>query len=102
MQNKNHSFGQKYPVYFWDFNIARMENHAHKRVIIERIFTLGDVPAIREIIRYYGEEEVVSTLQTLNYLDPKTLNFASIVFNKPLNQFKCYHRTRSKKQRWNS
>ncbi len=102
MHNKSHSFGQKYPAYFWDLDIALMENQTHKRIIIERIFSLGDVPAIREIIRFYGEEVVVSTLQNLNYLDPKTLNFASIVFNKPLNQFKCFHRTRMRKRPWNS
>lgn len=88
--------------YFWDVDVSDLEPEASRRLIIERIFTLGNVRDIRAIIAYYGRNGVVEELCKLNYLDPKTLNFVSKLFNKPKKEFRCYIPDQSIPQHWSS
>ncbi len=76
--------------YFWDVNIERLDVDSSQRLIIERVFTLGSVKEMMLVIDYYGEEEVKKVLTSLNYIDPRSLNFVSKIFNLPLKSFKCY------------
>lgn len=78
--------------YFWDVNIERLDVDSSRRLIIERVFTLGSVKEMMLVIDYYGEEEVKKVLTSLNYIDPRSLNFVSKIFNLPLKSFKCYFR----------
>ncbi|MCF8227715.1 MAG: hypothetical protein K9G58_05010 [Bacteroidales bacterium] len=88
--------------YFWDVNMESLNEENSKRLIIERVFSLGKKDEMKSLLEYYGRDEVISTLQNLNYLDPKTLNFLSKIFNKPKTSFKCYTRKQLTKQHWNS
>lgn len=85
--------------YFWDIDITP-GNIISKRLIIERIFSLGTLEEIKLLLRYYGEKEVEKTLLTLNYMDKKTLNFASKYFDRSKKEFKCYIRKQSMKLHW--
>ena len=88
--------------YFWDTDINKLDANHSRRLIIERVFSLGTVAEIRRVIDYYGEPLVVDVLTSLNYLDPKTLHFVALFFSLPLSSFKCYKRKRSKPPHWNS
>ncbi|MCF8234113.1 MAG: hypothetical protein K9G67_06110 [Bacteroidales bacterium] len=90
------------PQYFWDVDVENLHLQESERLIIERIFSLGTLDDIKSVIRFYGKEDVINTLMKINYLDPKTLNFVSKMFNKPKTQFKCYTRMQSKSPHWNS
>jgi len=90
------------PRYFWDVDFSMLNSTSSSRLIIERVFTMGEVHEMNRLIRFYGEEKVVAVLSNINYIDPKTLNFISKLFNKPLKDFKCYIRKQSKPQHWNS
>ena len=39
---------------FWDIDIHQIDEQKNKKVIIERVFTRGDIPDIRTIIQLYG------------------------------------------------
>ena len=90
------------PNLFWDVDMHQLNPEKSRRLIIERVFTLGKASEIREIINYYGSAEVKHILKNLNYMDQKTLNFVSKLFNIPLNEFRCYTRKQLKDQHWNS
>ena len=102
MANKTDIIKEINPQYFWDINISNLDVSAAKRLIIERVFSLGKLDEMVALIRYYGKREVVDTLSHINYLDPKTLNFISKLFNKPKDSFKCYSRTPLTHRHWNS
>jgi hypothetical protein len=85
--------------YFWDVDITPGKNIS-KRLIIERIFSYGTLSEINLLLRYYGEEEVKTTLLNLNYLDNKTLNFASKYFGLSKKEFKCYTRKQLMNLHW--
>ena len=90
------------PQYFWDVDIEKMDINRSKRLIVERIYSLGSIYEINLINDYYGEESVLEVLKNLNYIDPKTLNFISKLFNEPLQSFKCFTRTPLTARHWNS
>jgi hypothetical protein len=90
------------PQYFWDVDIDKLDVDRSKRLIIERVFGLGTAEEIMHIRNYYGTRVVINVLQRLNYMDPKTLNFVSKLFNVSLQSFKCYTRKQSNIQHWSS
>lgn len=87
---------------FWDVDISAIDAESSSRLIIERIFALGTIEEIRTAIDFYGREKTLGTLLKLNYLDPKTLNFISRLFNKPKKEFRCYTKKQSTPQHWSS
>ena len=90
------------PQYFWDIEVEKIDPIKSKRLIVERIFTMGTSSEIMLVISYYGKKDVLNTLLNINYIDPKTLNFISVFFNTPLESFKCYTRKQSMPQHWSS
>jgi hypothetical protein len=89
-------------TYFWDINPEFLDDQKSRRIIIERIMNLGNLDEIKLVRKYYGDEVVKDTVTNLNYIDPKTLNFLSLLFDIPKNKFKCYTRKQSNVQHWNS
>lgn len=87
-------------AYFWDVDIRTMDVEKSKRMIIERIFNYGNLDEIKLIKNYYGLNEIRSTLYNLNYIDPKTLNFISLLFGVPKTKFKCYTKKQLTNRPW--
>jgi hypothetical protein len=85
------------PHYFWDVDTS---NQVSARLVVERVFNFGTLAEVSLVMDFYGRSEVEKILLSLNYLDPKTLNFVSKFFNKPKRSFKCYTRRRLKTQHW--
>jgi hypothetical protein len=87
-------------AYFWDVDFGSRKA-VSKRLIVERILSMGTLAEMALLIRYYGEEEVEKVLINLNYIDPKTLNFVSKHFGRSKKTFKCYTRKQLIPQLWN-
>lgn len=90
------------PQYFWDIDICRLDQESSRRLIIERIFNLGNLCEINHVIEFYGRDQVVEVLMNLNYIDAKTFNFITKFFNLPAKKFKCHTQKQLKIQHWNS
>jgi hypothetical protein len=43
------------PVYFWDVDSGRLDAQKSKRLIIERVFSLGNLEEITMLIDFYGD-----------------------------------------------
>lgn len=102
MKSKTDLINHVKAEYFWDVDISDSGDHISKKLIIERVFILGNIKEIKLLFEYYGKNEIVEVLCKLNYLDSKTLNFASKLFNKPKKSFKCYTRKQLTDQYWDS
>jgi hypothetical protein len=90
------------PQYFWDVDRNILDDNNSKRLIIERVFSLGTLEEINLVIKYYGREETQRVICKLHYLDPKTLNFASKFLNLHKKEFACYTRSQLHQVFWNS
>ena len=90
------------PQYFWDVDQAKLNAADSKRLIIERIMNYGSMKEINGVIDHYGRNEVIKTIRKINYMDPKTLNFVSRLFDIPKSSFRCCTRKSLKRPHWNS
>lgn len=88
-------------TYFWDIDLKKLDEVKSKRIIIERVMNFGTIKEIKILKKHYGVKEVVKNLCNINYIDPKSLNFYSILFNIPKSNFKCYTRNQLNNQHWN-
>ncbi|MEI6755255.1 MAG: plasmid maintenance system antidote protein [Paludibacter sp.] len=52
------------PVVFWDTDINGIDWDKNKSAVIQRIFERGNEQEIKEIIRFYGKEIILSVLDT--------------------------------------
>lgn len=78
------------PFLLWDVNRDHFDFLINKRLVIERVCTLGSLNDYKEILRFYGFETVKNELLNSASLDPKSLSFFSQIFNIPVEKFKCY------------
>jgi hypothetical protein len=81
---------------FWDCHYHRINYDKESRFVIERVLTRGTDSDEKKLFAYYGSEKIKQTVLELRYLDKKTLNYLSIIFNIPQEQFRCYKNTPSK------
>jgi len=86
---------------FWDVDRNKLDFEKNKRLIIERIFTRGDIPDLKKIIRLYGLNVIKKEIVNAGFLDKKTLNWASLFLEIPKTKFKCYTKIQSKTIHWN-
>ena len=75
---------------FWDIDLNNFDNLRNKRLIIERVFTLGYLVDIKEVIKFYGLETIKHEIISTGSLDNKTLTWASDFFNIPKTDFQCF------------
>jgi hypothetical protein len=80
---------------FWDYNINILDPKVDRNLILERVFTRGTENDEKEVFNYYGKIVIKDTVLNIKYLDKKTLNYLSIIFNMPKEQFRCYKQSLS-------
>ena len=94
------SLSQLNKAYFWDVDFDKLDKTKSRRLIIERVINLGNLSELKLIRSIYTDTEIVQTICNLNYLDSKTLNFVSLLFNIPKTRFKCYTKKQSVPTPW--
>jgi hypothetical protein len=75
---------------FWDVNFENIDYDAKANFVIERVFERGDVPDVRNCIRYYGDDKIRDVLLNTRFLPLSRLYLASAVIDRPLEDFRCY------------
>jgi hypothetical protein len=86
---------------FWDIDFNKLNTFSHKRIITERVLTLGNLDEFFFLLDTYDTQTLVDEISEIGYLDPKTISFVVSYFNINKNQLKCYTRKQSIVQHWN-
>ncbi len=88
---------------FWDTNPKELDFEKHKNFIILRVLMRGDLNDFQEIQDFYGTKIIIQTAKNAKYLDKKTLNILSLIFNIPKKEFRCTKKPFLKTQKvpWN-
>lgn len=74
---------------FWDVNFKDLDFEKHDKFIISRVLSYGDVDDFKKIKEKYGIKKIKRIAKEVNLNNKKSLNFWSLIFNLPLNKFKC-------------
>lgn len=85
---------------FWDVDVQTLDFSLHKVSIIERITQRGRLQEFRDLLKFYGREEVKNILLKVRYLDKKTLAFCGTIFNISKTEFRCYKLAQSNPEHW--
>jgi len=86
---------------FWDIDLSKFGDSLNKRLIIERVFSMGDLNDVKEVIQFYGIETIKREIVEAGYLDNKTLSWISNFLNIPKTKFKCFIKRQSNPVHWN-
>ena len=82
-------------ILFWDIDRSGMNPEANRRIIIERVFSLGNLDELKYIFSHYGIDVIRKEIVKAGSLDKKTLQFASEVLQIPKEDFRCYRKKQS-------
>ena len=74
---------------FWDIDFETIDYQKHIRFVIERVLTRGNLSDWFELKKQYDLEQIKNEIIEIRFLDEKTLNFCSYLFNTPKEQFRC-------------
>lgn len=85
---------------FWDIDYDHLDPEKHKRVIIERVLSYGNLQEFFFILGAYSPQTLKGEIKRLGYLDPKTISFVAGFFNISQKRLKCYTRKQSQEIHW--
>lgn len=60
---------------FWDVDREALDSDQHRRFIVERVLSRGDLDDVRWAKDQYGDEELKQVLLQTKSLDPRSLSF---------------------------
>lgn len=83
---------------FWDVDYKSLDYQKHTSFIIERVLNYGNEKDYQEIKKVYGFTKIKKIAKEVNYINKKSINFWSLIFNIPLESFKCTKKFSNKKQ----
>jgi hypothetical protein len=81
------------PSLFWDVDITKLSTEKNKDFIIRRVFDRGTWEEILDLVVYYGEDAVQSSILKAPSLRKPTVYLAAAFFNKKTQDFACYNTT---------
>jgi hypothetical protein len=86
---------------FWDIDFNSLDPELHKRLIIERVLTLGNLDEFFVLLKIYDHKTLIDNIIKIGYLDPKTMSFVISFFKINKKSLRCYTKNRSTTQHWN-
>ena len=75
---------------FWDADVAALDAEKSRFYVIERVVTRGSLADWKKMLSIFSLEEIKLNVLKISSLDAKTLNFCSLYFKLPKEEFKCY------------
>ncbi len=75
--------------YFWDVDIKRLDFCKKSQFVIQRILEIGDLKAVRWIVRNFSKNEIARTVIERRGFSSKTANFWSSFLKIPYEKVIC-------------
>ncbi|MDN3550517.1 DUF6922 domain-containing protein [Mucilaginibacter aquaedulcis] len=89
------------PVLFWDFEFEKIDWRRSRLTIIERVLNKGDQSDWKEIIRFYGQDNLIHALkEEINYLTDMTVEAVCEYFQLSKTELKCYTKKQLNQGHW--
>ncbi len=75
---------------FWDLPENSLDLKKNKRLILERVFSRGNIKEFQYVNKCYSWDEIRKTVVQVGSLDKKTLHFVSNTYQLKPSDFLCY------------
>jgi hypothetical protein len=75
---------------FWDTDRQTIDAAVHKRYIIQRILTRGNLNDFELMNKHYDSETLINEIEKIRDLNKKSANFAQLYFSIPKDRMQCY------------
>ncbi|MDP1762534.1 MAG: hypothetical protein Q8L07_01520 [Sediminibacterium sp.] len=86
---------------FWEFKYDEMDWHRDSGTVIERVAERGSPEEWQEMIQFYGEKKVKTTLKNkTTYLTDRAIKKVCSFFKLKPEDLKCYIKKQSRPQLW--
>lgn len=85
---------------FWDTNYDQINWDDRPAYVIGKVLNYGTLADWQEINSYYGSDRIKELVTSIRDLNPKAMHFASLIFNLPLESFRCYTLRQSTPTHW--
>jgi hypothetical protein len=73
----------------WDVPTHTLDLDKNKRLILERVFSRGNIDEFCSVNQHYSREEIRETVIRIGILDKKTLHFLSKTYHINPGDFRC-------------
>jgi len=74
---------------FWDVDYTSLDEKSNKRLIIERVLTLGNLAEFKSIELWYSKRTIKTTISKIGYLDSKTIEFVVSYYGLSKEKITC-------------
>ena len=74
---------------FWDSDPEKIDFERDASHIIRRVFDIGRLEDVAEVMRIYPEEKIIEALLSAHYLPENAIYLASALFNLKKENFQC-------------
>ena len=75
---------------FWDIAERKLDYERRASFILERVFCMGMQEDEWKVNSYYGKDRIRKEVIKCKALDKKTLNYLSVFYGIPKEDFVCY------------
>lgn len=86
---------------FWDIEYEKLDIGLHKRLIIERVLSLGNLEEFYFLLNHYDTKELITEIKQIGYLDPKTTSFVVSFFKINKKELRCFTKKQLIETHWN-
>ena len=99
---KNYPDAVVNPSLLWEYDLDKFNYDEMRNVVVQRVVERGWPNDWYAMLNLYGVNGDVEAIKKLPYLNPKDMNFVSVVFEIPLTDMKCYEKKQLQPVHWNS
>lgn len=85
---------------FWDTDYDKIDWDYNAPYVVDRVLQMGTVEEFKEILNVYGRAKITGIVKNLRYMDKRPMHFASVYFNIPLEEMRCYIIRQSGQLHW--
>jgi hypothetical protein len=86
---------------FWDCHCDKIDWELNRLFIIDRVIERGNKEEWREMINFYGEDNVINALKTdIKYLPGYIIDDMCGYFNLKFKELACYARKQLRRGHW--
>ncbi len=78
------------PWLFWDSDPELLDFKIEKDKVIRRVFDLGLIEDVTEVLWFYNDEEIIEVLTKAAYLPQNALLLVQTLFDLQSKDFACY------------